>query len=91
MIVSAFSRFREYRADEGSAKIAGAESMIAALQTLQKEHEVETQNQKAVAALMIRGGRSLGLLRLFATHPPIEKRIAHLQLLAHGGRGRAMP
>ena len=34
-----FSRYREYRADAGSAQLVGKEKMIAALQRLQQIHE----------------------------------------------------
>ena len=34
-----FSRYREYRADAGSAQLVGKSKMIAALQRLQKIHE----------------------------------------------------
>jgi heat shock protein HtpX len=34
IIVASFSRFREYRADEGGAKLAGRDRMIAALEAL---------------------------------------------------------
>jgi hypothetical protein len=39
LVISAFSRYREYRADEGGAKLAGRENMISALQGLQKMFE----------------------------------------------------
>jgi heat shock protein HtpX len=81
MVVAAFSRWREFRADAGGAKVAGRGSMIAALQALQRSHElVDTQHQ-ALATLKINGKRG-GLALLFATHPPLEERIARLQKFA---------
>jgi len=79
-----FSRQREYRADRGGAKVAGREKMIGALRTLQRVHELnempQTQNQQqSVASLKIAGGRGGGLRLLFASHPPLEERIARLE------------
>ncbi len=81
MVVAAFSRWREFRADAGGARVAGRGNMIAALQALQRTHElVDTQHQ-ALATLKIAGRRG-GLALLFATHPPLEERIARLQRFA---------
>ena len=75
IIVMWFSRYREYRADEGGARLAGADKMIAALQRLQGGQE--SQLQGTLAAFGISGKR--GVSELFLSHPPLEKRIAHLQ------------
>ncbi|HTM62263.1 MAG TPA: protease HtpX, partial [Burkholderiales bacterium] len=74
MVVAWFSRHREFRADAGSAKLEGREPMIAALQRLQSAHEPPVLPQ-AVQAFGISG--NVG--RLFASHPPIEDRIAALR------------
>jgi heat shock protein HtpX len=74
MIVCAFSRWREFHADAGGARLAGKRKMIAALQRLQAVHEPSTLPQN-MAAFGIAGG----VANLFATHPPLEKRIARLQ------------
>lgn len=82
MIVALFSRFREYRADQGGAILAGKEKMIAALETLGKSQQAipaKEEQTKAMNALMISRPSKMGLLRLFATHPPIEARIARLK------------
>jgi heat shock protein HtpX len=82
MLVAAFSRYREYRADAGGARLAGRGNMIGALQALQRTYELVDPNiQPAVAALKI-SGRPKGLLGLFASHPPLEDRIARLQKAA---------
>jgi heat shock protein HtpX len=78
MIVMWFSRYREFRADAGGAKLAGRESMIRALQGLQRLHQPATLPQ-AFQAFGISGGRGRGMMRLFMSHPPIEERIAALQ------------
>ncbi len=78
MVVAAFSRWREYRADAGGARLAGRERMIAALEALRRRYEPLTP-KTAYSSLQI-AGRSGGLMALFASHPPLEKRIAALQL-----------
>jgi heat shock protein HtpX len=77
IVVAAFSRWREYRADAGGARLAGREKMIAALQELQRRYE-PYDAQRAYATLKI-AGKSGGFVALFASHPPLEKRIAALR------------
>ena len=82
MVISYFSRRREFRADKGSRDLLGAEPMINALRKLQRiEGKSElSSDQRSVAALMInRPSKQSGILNFFATHPPIEARIARLQ------------
>jgi heat shock protein HtpX len=75
MIVAWFSRHREYRADAGAAGLMGQPvSMINALARLGGLNTQDLPN-KSLAAMGIAG--NIG--DLFATHPPIEKRIAALQ------------
>ncbi|WP_347252695.1 protease HtpX [Dokdonella sp.] len=75
MIVMAFSRWREFRADAGSARIVGKEKMIAALSRLNADRGENTLPQ-AIQAFGIAGG---GMRKLFSSHPPIEERIAALR------------
>lgn len=78
LVVMAFSRHREFSADAGGAKLAGSESMIAALRAL--EMSVAEPLPGQLRAFGIRGGTSRGgLRRLFMSHPPIEDRIAALE------------
>jgi heat shock protein HtpX len=77
MIVAAFSRYREFRADAGGAHLAGRQKMIAALQRLGGMYGQSTL-PKQINAFGINGG----IKNLFATHPPIEERIARLQQAA---------
>ena len=77
-IVMWFSRQREFRADQGGAKLAGRDKMIAALRRLQAAHEAPDL-PKQFAAFGIRGGRASGLKRLFMSHPPLAERIAALE------------
>ena len=76
MIAMWFSRYREYRADAGSAKLVGKEKMIMALQRLQQLHEPQNL-EGSLNAFMINGKRS----ELFMSHPPLEKRIEALRNL----------
>lgn len=71
-----FSRYREFRADAGSASLVGKEKMIAALQRLQQVHEPQ-ELQGSLNAFMINGKRS----ELFMSHPLLEKRIQALKSL----------
>lgn len=78
LVTSWFSRKREFRADAGSAQLAGRDNMIKALQALQNIKQ-QSNPPKAVAALAISGKKGSGIFRVFATHPPLEERIAELQ------------
>ncbi len=77
MVVAAFSRYREFRADAGGAKLAGRESMIDALQALQRNAQVEDHAPASIAAFRIYNGQ--GIARFFASHPPLEERISRLR------------
>lgn len=77
IVIAAFSRHREFRADYGGARFAGKHDMIAALQRLRQTYE-RIEPQPALAAFKISGGVGA----LFASHPPLEKRIAALQAAA---------
>jgi len=78
MIVAWFSRYREYRADAGSAQLLGGpQPMVKALARLGGLESPESMPQ-AFKSFGINGGHS-GFLALFASHPPIEKRIAALR------------
>lgn len=74
MVVAAFSRHREYRADEGAARVMGeSASMISALQRLGTMQPAELP--ASVKGLGISGG----IGSLFASHPSIEDRIDALR------------
>jgi heat shock protein HtpX len=80
-----FSRQREFRADAGSAKIAGREKMIAALEALRRVYgreEHDPQEHASLATMKISGKRG-GLLGILgSTHPSLEERIARLKAMA---------
>ncbi|EOL8937603.1 protease HtpX [Cronobacter dublinensis] len=71
-----FSRYREFHADAGSAKLVGREKMIAALQRLKTSYE--PQEASSMMAFCI-NGKSKSLSELFVTHPPLDKRIEALR------------
>jgi heat shock protein HtpX len=77
MIVMWFSRYREFRADAGGAKLEGRDAMIGALERLRQQHPQPLPEQ--MAAFGIAGNLGQGLKRLFMTHPPLEERIAALR------------
>ncbi|NHI01883.1 MULTISPECIES: protease HtpX [Oceanimonas] len=76
IIVMWFSRQREYRADEGGARLAGRDKMVAALERLRHGHE--SQLEGSLAAFGINGKNHN---ELFMSHPPLEKRIQALREL----------
>ncbi len=77
IIVAWFSRQREFRADAGSAKLLGSPTpMMHALARLGGVPPGELP--QSMQALGISGGNG-GWGSLFATHPPIEQRIAALR------------
>jgi len=82
-IVMYFSRYREFRADEAGAQLAGRQAMINALRALQREQEVPDQMPAEMTAMAITTGKREGfsLASLFMSHPPLEKRIEALQNL----------
>ncbi len=75
MIVMWFSRWREFRADKGGAELAGRKKMIAALQRLLALQNPQPLPEQLTAFGFI--GGKFG--KLFASHPPLEVRIAALQ------------
>jgi len=76
MIVAWFSRYREFRADRGSANLLHTpQPMIAALRRLGGMESGGLPD--SVKAFGINSHSGFGAL--FATHPPIEARIAALQ------------
>ena len=75
IIVMWFSRQREFRADEGAAKLEGNKAMIAALERLKGNRESELDG--TLTAFGISGKRSMA--ELLMSHPPLDKRIQALR------------
>lgn len=82
IVVCIFSRFREYRADDGGATLAGRDAMISALSALKRSNYASTPERADArfSALKIStDGRLFGLL---STHPPLDERIRRLRGVA---------
>lgn len=82
IIVAWFSRQREFRADSGAAKYMGQpSSMIKALGKLGGVEAGELPKSMAASGI----GMPSGVSALFASHPPIQDRIAALKAASHNG------
>jgi heat shock protein HtpX len=77
LIVSWYSRQREFRADRGGATLAGKAGMIGALEALRQSHGEPMPTQ--LQAFGINTGEGRGFMRFFMTHPPLDERIAALE------------
>jgi len=81
LITAAYSRRREFRADAAAAALAGRSNMVAALKRLQTTTDRVDMSQAALATLKVAGGKSW--IRAFATHPPLDARIAALEEMGY--------
>ena len=78
IIVSWFSRKREFRADAAGALLASPAAMVGALEALKRAHQPEGLPEQ-MAAFGISAGTPTGLKRLFMSHPPLDERIDALK------------
>lgn len=77
MIVAHFSRIREFRADQGGARVAGRENMISALQKLKQTLTYADKHKKTeLNAMKISSNKRISI---FATHPSLDERIKRLK------------
>jgi heat shock protein HtpX len=87
LLMQALSRYREFAADRGAAIITGRPSALAsALQKISSGmHQIPEKDLRAAGELnaffIFPAGVGKGIAGLFATHPPMEKRIAALARL----------
>lgn len=83
LVIAAYSRRREFKADLGGAKLAGKQKMLGALQSLRVLSEVRDPRteKSSIQAFKISVPGKKGFMYLFATHPPIEERIERVQKL----------
>lgn len=79
LIVMWFSRHREYKADEGSARMVGKEKMIAGLRALQAMKNLASPDDSKFATMKISTKGRKGFMKLFSSHPDLEERILKLQ------------
>ncbi len=77
--VMAFSRRREFAADQGGAQIAGRQKMIHALESLKSTVSLVDNRQEALATFKISGEKKMGLAQLMASHPSLDDRINRLK------------
>jgi heat shock protein HtpX len=82
MIVMWFSRHREFRADSAGAQLAGRDNMIGALERLKIATKMPETMPETLVAFGISSGMRQGLSALFASHPPLDTRIAALRATA---------
>jgi heat shock protein HtpX len=88
VLIRTISRYREYAADRGAALITGApENLMSALQkissqmTLIPERDLrQVEGMNAFFIIPAKAKASIG--ELFASHPPLEKRLAALSEIA---------
>src|SRR3954467_9869997 len=86
-LMQALSRYREFAADRGSALITGRPSALASalVKISSGMHRIPQKDLRAASELnavfISPAGVGKGLGELFATHPPMEKRIERLQRL----------
>lgn len=81
IVVSAFSRRREYSADLGGASLSTKNDMIAALERLKvNTQRPANEDQPAIASLKI-SGKPGGFLKIFSTHPDLDDRVRALKAM----------
>ncbi len=79
IIVMWFSRHREFRADAAGARLGGRDNMISALERLKPAAKMPETMPDTLVAFGISSGVRRGFSALFASHPPLDDRIAALQ------------
>ena len=94
-LILALSRYREFSADRGAAIITGRPSALSAalVRISDQMKQVPTQDLRQAenlnAFFIVPASVKGSLKTLFATHPPLEKRIARLQQLESSLQGTA--
>lgn len=84
MLLRALSRYREYAADRGAAVLTGRPSALAAALLVLNERmtSIPTKDLRSAAQMnaffIVPAHQKAWLMSLFATHPPLEKRLAAL-------------
>lgn len=84
LVQMAVSRSREYQADAGGARFCGRpESLARALEKISgSSRQASLQASPATAHMFIMNPLSAkGMMSLFSTHPPVEKRVERLRAM----------
>lgn len=85
LLQMAISRSREYQADKSAAKLLrDGEPLASALEKLEAyatriPADINPAQASAYIANPLRGGRKVAFGKMFASHPPMEERIARLR------------
>lgn len=79
IIVMWFSRYREYRADEWSARFVWKENMIAWLEALKRMYELASDDKSKLATMKINTKHKWWIMALFSSHPDLDDRIENLR------------
>ncbi len=94
LLILALSRYREYAADRGAAIITGAPAQLSAALT-KISGDIARIPQKdlrdvsgANAFYIVSALKGESIAELFATHPPLKKRIERLEMLQRQLEGR---
>lgn len=77
IVVLAYSRYREFHADNGGADLAGKDKMVHALRSLQQYTNRVNTEQSSIATLKINNKK--GSTMLFSSHPDLNERIRRLE------------
>jgi heat shock protein HtpX len=81
MLISWFSRKREYKADEYSANLVGRDKMIASLNSLKNIGSVETSEKEQRDSLVFsKINNTKKKIYFFETHPDLDDRINNLNI-----------
>jgi heat shock protein HtpX len=95
LLMQALSRYREFAADRGAAVLTGRPSALASalLKISGQMQRIPSQDLRAAqemnAFFIIPASAKNSIAGLFATHPPVEQRIARLQRLEQQLQGTA--
>ena len=81
MIANKFSRYREFKADEWSARFLWKEKMIAWLEILKKLKNIAPEDEWSFATMQISTKTKSWFMNLFSSHPDLDDRIKSLEEL----------
>lgn len=83
IVIATYSRRREYRADLGGAELTSPDKMVSALIALKKTVEIQDKSKDQTAIQALKISNYSGFTKYFASHPPLDDRIARLRKQFH--------